>query len=72
MACRIHQHSASSPSCEEPCWNAYNFVLHQHGELAYNGVQGVDTEHLKSVAPSCAYCPGDWLLEELEKQLEDG
>jgi len=68
---QIHQHNASSLSFEELYRNAYNLVLHKYGELLYNGVQGVVTEHLKDVAQSCVDCPDDRLLEELKRQWDD-
>merc|ERR1719199_1514547 len=54
---QIHQHNASSLSFEELYRNGYNLVLHKYGELLYNGVQGVVTEHLKQMATSCVDCP---------------
>jgi len=68
---QIHQHNASSLSFEELYRNAYNLVLHKYGELLYNGVQGVVTDHLKGVAQSCVDCPDDRLLDELKRQWDD-
>eukprot|EP00929_Paragymnodinium_shiwhaense_P119379 TRINITY_DN91272_c0_g1_i1.p1 TRINITY_DN91272_c0_g1~~TRINITY_DN91272_c0_g1_i1.p1 ORF type:complete len:769 (+),score=209.87 TRINITY_DN91272_c0_g1_i1:168-2474(+) len=68
---QIHNHNASSLSFEELYRNAYNLVLHKYGELLYNGVQGVVTDHLIAVAQNCVDCADDRLLEELKKQWDD-
>ena len=50
----IHNKNASSLSFEELYRNAYNLVLHKHGELLFNGVKGAVTEHLREVAAQIA------------------
>jgi len=68
---QIHAHNASSLSFEELYRNAYNLVLHKYGELLYNGVHKVVTDHLKKVAISVIESHDDRLLEELKAQWDD-
>eukprot|EP00753_Platysulcus_tardus_P005775 PLAT13692.1.p1 GENE.PLAT13692.1~~PLAT13692.1.p1 ORF type:complete len:740 (+),score=386.09 PLAT13692.1:52-2271(+) len=46
----IYAHNASNLSFEELYRNAYNLVLHKHGEKLYNGVVGEVRAHLRAVA----------------------
>ncbi|KAJ3177051.1 Cullin-3, partial [Irineochytrium annulatum] len=46
----IYRKNASTLSFEELYRNAYNMVLHKHGEKLYNGVHAVIKEHLDEVA----------------------
>jgi len=68
---QIHAHNASSLSFEELYRNAYNLVLHKYGELLYNGVHKVVTDHLRLVARSVIESPDHGLLEELKTQWDD-
>eukprot|EP00397_Hematodinium_sp_SG-2012_P003195 GEMP01003203.1.p1 GENE.GEMP01003203.1~~GEMP01003203.1.p1 ORF type:complete len:773 (+),score=115.20 GEMP01003203.1:90-2408(+) len=68
---QIHAHNASSLSFEELYRNAYNLVLHKYGELLYNGVQKVVTNHLKQVARSVTESADHRLLDELKAQWDD-
>ncbi|KAI9139305.1 Cullin-3 [Paraphysoderma sedebokerense] len=46
----IHNKNASNLSFEELYRNAYNMVLHRHGEKLYNGVKDVIKEYLENSA----------------------
>jgi cullin 3 len=67
----IHDKNASALSFEELYRNAYNLVLHKHGELLYNGVRGSVQAHLASVATTMAVCPDEQLLQELSARWGD-
>ena len=67
----IHNKNASSLSFEELYRNAYNLVLHKHGELLFNGVKGAVTEHLSEVAAQIASRPDEQLLVELTERWDD-
>ena len=55
-----------------PCRrNAYNLVLHKHGDLLYAGVTESVSEHLQLNATRVASEPDDQLLAQLTKQWED-
>lgn len=45
----IHNQDASLLSFEELYRNAYNLVLHKHGEVLYSGVKSSVQKHLTSV-----------------------
>ena len=51
--------------------NAYNLVLHKHGELLYNGVRKSVQTHLAAVAARVALCPDEQLLQELSARWGD-
>jgi len=67
----IHGKNASSLSFEELYRNAYNLVLHKHGELLYAGVTESVTEHLRANAARVSSKPDDQLLAELTAQWDD-
>jgi cullin 3 len=48
----IHNQNASSLSYEELYRNAYNLVLHKHGELLYVGVRNTVKEHMRLDIPN--------------------
>ena len=58
----IHNKNASVLSFEELYRNAYNLVLHKHGELLYDGVKEAVHEHLETVAAVVAATPDEQLL----------
>lgn len=62
---QIHNQDASLLSFEELYRFAYNLVLHQHGELLYNGVHAEVKGHLKKVASVVDSQPNETLLEVL-------
>lgn len=68
---QIFSHDASSLSFEELHRNSYNLVLHKHGDLLYNGVVGVITEHLEATAEQVSVIPDDHLLPELQHRWQD-
>mmetsp|Transcript_16824 Transcript_16824/g.22614 ORF Transcript_16824/g.22614 Transcript_16824/m.22614 type:complete len:732 (-) Transcript_16824:417-2612(-) len=63
----IHNQNASSLSFEELYRNAYNLVLHKHGELLYNGVCECVQNHLSEVAEVVAATPDEQLLGAIAK-----
>uniref|UniRef100_A0A7S1C1S1 Cullin family profile domain-containing protein n=1 Tax=Bicosoecida sp. CB-2014 TaxID=1486930 RepID=A0A7S1C1S1_9STRA len=65
---RILEQNASSLSFEELYRNAYNLVLHNQGNLLYEGVYDTVKQHLQKVAVKVADVPDDLLLAELNKQ----
>eukprot|EP00743_Colponemidia_sp_Colp-15_P002799 GILK01003029.1.p1 GENE.GILK01003029.1~~GILK01003029.1.p1 ORF type:complete len:733 (-),score=137.04 GILK01003029.1:128-2326(-) len=67
----IHNHNASTLSFEELYRNAYNLVLHKHGELLYKGVNDTVKNHLKVVANAIAQATDDLLLQELSAHWQD-
>ncbi|KAF4321390.1 hypothetical protein BBO99_00004951 [Phytophthora kernoviae] len=67
----IFSHNASLLSFEELYRNSYNLVLHKHGDLLYNGVVGVITEHLQQVAQQVAAVSDELLLVALNDQWVD-
>ena len=67
----IHQKNASDLSYEVLYRNAYNLVLHKHGELLYNGVKKSIQTHLAAVAGRTAVSPDDTLLQELSLRWGD-
>ncbi|RLN45617.1 hypothetical protein BBJ29_001808 [Phytophthora kernoviae] len=67
----IFSHNASLLSFEELYRNSYNLVLHKHGDLLYNGVVGVITEHLRQVAQQVAAVSDELLLVALNDQWVD-
>jgi len=67
----IHNKNASSLSFEELYRNAYNLVLHKHGELLYNGVKLSVENHLQETATAIARTPDETLLAELAVRWGD-
>ncbi|CAH0479912.1 unnamed protein product [Peronospora belbahrii] len=67
----IFSHNASLLSFEELYRNSYNLVLHKHGDVLYNGVVGVITEHLQTVAHQVASVSDELLLVTLNEQWID-
>ena len=45
--------------------NAYNLVLHKHGDLLYNGVRDTILEHLTETSRPVLQAPDDALLSRL-------
>eukprot|EP00613_Pedinella_sp_CCMP2098_P033057 CAMPEP_0171731480 /NCGR_PEP_ID=MMETSP0991-20121206/28962_1 /TAXON_ID=483369 /ORGANISM="non described non described, Strain CCMP2098" /LENGTH=829 /DNA_ID=CAMNT_0012326513 /DNA_START=87 /DNA_END=2577 /DNA_ORIENTATION=- len=60
---QIHNKNASSLSFEELYRNAYNLVLHKHGDLLYRGVCDCVRDHLASVAAGVSSKADEQLLE---------
>lgn len=61
----IHNKNASALSFEELYRNAYNLVLHKHGELLYNGVKSSVETHLIETAEAIARTSDEQLLSQL-------
>ena len=58
--------SAASPALTPPpCRNAYNLVLHKHGDLLYNGVRSTVHAHLSEVAEQTSATSDEQLLAEV-------
>ncbi|CAD7965133.1 unnamed protein product [Amoebophrya sp. A120] len=68
---QIHQHNASTLSFEELYRNAYNLVLHKHGELLYNGVEEVIRDHLQETSGNVTNATNENLLETIKLQWDD-
>ncbi|GBG23893.1 Cullin-3A [Hondaea fermentalgiana] len=64
----IHKQNASQLSFEELYRNAYNLVLHRHGETLYRGIESEVTAYLKTLGETVARAPDDLLLVELVQQ----
>lgn len=62
---KIHEQKAASLSFEELYRNAYNLVLHNHGELLYDGVHETVRAHLMEIAAAVVEQPDELLLKEL-------
>ncbi|KAG5188131.1 Cullin [Tribonema minus] len=67
----IHNKNASELSYEELYRNAYNLVLHKHGELLYANVRESLRAHLTRVARAAACVPDEQLLGELSARWAD-
>lgn len=67
----IHNQNASALSFEELYRNAYNLVLHKHGDLLYTGVCRSVQEHLGRVAVEVANAPNETLLAVVAKCWSD-
>ncbi|GMI09838.1 hypothetical protein TrRE_jg4936 [Triparma retinervis] len=63
----IHNQDASKLSFEELYRNAYNLVLHKHGEVLYSGVKASVQKHLSAVGARVAQKPDSELLAEVSK-----
>jgi len=61
----IYNHNASMLSFEELYRNAYNLVLHKHGDLLYDGVRGTIEERLRDVGAAVASSSDEALLGEV-------
>ena len=61
----IYNHNASMLSFEELYRNAYNLVLHKHGDLLYDGVRATIEERLGHVGAAVAACTEESLLSEV-------
>lgn len=64
----IHKQNASLLSFEELYRNAYNLVLHRHGEKLYKGIESEVTAYLRTLGESVARSTDDLLLVELVQQ----
>ncbi|WOK93273.1 cullin-3A-like [Canna indica] len=64
----IYNHNASGLSFEELYRNAYNMVLHKHGEKLYSGLVTIMTCHLKEISKSIEAAQGGLFLEELNRK----
>jgi cullin 3 len=53
------------------CSNAYNLVLHKHGDLLYDGVQETVEMRLRSVAEAVASSPDEQLLSQICEQWKE-
>ncbi|KAJ1462111.1 Cullin [Pelagophyceae sp. CCMP2097] len=67
----IYNKNASVLSFEELYRNAYNLVLHKHGELLYEGVHETVKSRLREVANRVAATQDDELLNELAGRWSD-
>jgi len=67
----IHLQNASCLSFEELYRNAYNMVLHKHGEILYNKLKKMVDKHLKIVAQKVASAVDEYFLSELNKSWID-
>jgi cullin 3 len=67
----IHKQNASGLSFEELYRNAYNMVLHKHGDILYNGLKEVVNDHLKGVAGNVSIAIEENFLPELRKSWND-
>ena len=66
----IHHRNASGLSFEELYRNAYNMVLHRHGDALYKGLVSLVTEHLRGVAGEVNAERGEGILGELIKRWD--
>mmetsp|Transcript_16532 Transcript_16532/g.56992 ORF Transcript_16532/g.56992 Transcript_16532/m.56992 type:complete len:163 (+) Transcript_16532:263-751(+) len=67
----IYNKNASVLSFEELYRNAYNLVLHKHGDLLYDGVQETVEMRLRSVAEAVASSPDEQLLSQICEQWKE-
>lgn len=67
----IHNKNASGLSFEELYRNAYNMVLHKHGERLYTGLINTLTAHLQEIARLIEQKEGVSFLAELKKHWDD-
>eukprot|EP01112_Ceratiomyxa_fruticulosa_P003545 TRINITY_DN1386_c0_g1_i3.p1 TRINITY_DN1386_c0_g1~~TRINITY_DN1386_c0_g1_i3.p1 ORF type:complete len:747 (+),score=118.94 TRINITY_DN1386_c0_g1_i3:321-2561(+) len=67
----IHKQNASGLSFEELYRNAYNMVLHKHGDRLYSGLSTEVHEHLQEVADRVANSHDSSFLIELGKAWND-
>ena len=69
--CQINRRDASGLSFEELYRNAYNMVLHRHGDKLYRGLVEVTKEHLAGVASEIDAARGDTFAVTLEKKWRE-
>jgi cullin 3 len=69
--CQINRRDASGLSFEELYRNAYNMVLHRHGDKLYRGTVQVTKEHLLGVAVEIANSRGDTFVVTLENKWRE-
>jgi cullin 3 len=69
--CQINRRDASGLSFEELYRNAYNMVLHRHGDKLYRGLVEVTKEHLAGVASDVDAARGDTFAVTLEKKWRE-
>eukprot|EP01132_Coremiostelium_polycephalum_P004125 gene4125-5161_t len=67
----IYRQNASCLSFEELYRNAYNMVLHNHGDILYNKLRHLVDKHLKSIATIVAAAFDEYFLQELNKRWSD-
>ncbi|EGG25040.1 cullin C [Cavenderia fasciculata] len=67
----IHSKNASSLSFEELYRNAYNVVLHKHGEFLYNNLKKLLDTHLKNIAQGVEAANDEVFLKELNRCWND-
>ena len=67
----IYKKNASTLSFEELYRNAYNLVLHKHGNILYSGVTETIAQHLSDVALNVANSTSENLLNALAKAWDD-
>lgn len=67
----IHNQNASGLSFEELYRNAYNMVLHKHGDKLYSGLMTTLTNHLKEVASKVEATKGTPFLSDLKRRWDD-
>mmetsp|Transcript_32787 Transcript_32787/g.101575 ORF Transcript_32787/g.101575 Transcript_32787/m.101575 type:complete len:147 (+) Transcript_32787:82-522(+) len=63
----IYDRNASVLSFEELYRNAYNLVLHKHGDLLYDGVKELVESQLRAVADIVVASPDEQLLNQICK-----
>ena len=68
---QINRRDASGLSFEELYRNAYNMVLHRHGDKLYRGLVEVTKEHLAGVASDVDAARGDTFAVTLEKKWRE-
>ena len=69
--CQINRRDASGLSFEELYRNAYNMVLHRHGDKLYRGLVEVTKQHLGGVACEIDAARGDTFAVTLEKKWRE-
>lgn len=67
----IYNKNASVLSFEELYRNAYNLVLHKHGDLLYDGIQEMVEARLRSVAELVAASPDEQLLCRISEEWKE-
>eukprot|EP00744_Colponema_vietnamica_P001479 GILI01002448.1.p1 GENE.GILI01002448.1~~GILI01002448.1.p1 ORF type:complete len:735 (+),score=195.81 GILI01002448.1:139-2343(+) len=67
----IYSHNSGTLSFEELYRNAYNLVLHKHGDLLYQGVSESVRKQLLAAAEKVVTTTDDLLLKELQDQWQN-
>jgi len=67
----IFAHNASGLSFEELYRNAYNMVLHKHGDKLYDGLTATVREHLQRMAEQVEAANDQEFLETLNRKWSD-